>query len=109
MNKRAARCTDEGGHQIILAARVSGLNDFEYCRTNSISRSTLYRTLARLRQKASEIRMSRRDRIREICPCRGPISADSAQSDIADDRCVCDVSEVHQLHAAVLSGKYDLP
>ena len=49
--------------------------------------------------------MLRRDRICEICPRRGPISAEFAQSGIADDRCVCDVSEVHQLHASVPSGK----
>ena len=40
MNKRAAHRSDEEWHQIILAARASGLNDFEYCRTNGIPRST---------------------------------------------------------------------
>ena len=52
MNKRAARRSDEEWHQIILAARASGLSDFEYCRDNSIASSSFYRALARLRQKA---------------------------------------------------------
>ena len=52
MNKRAPRRSDEVWHQIILVARASGLSDFEYCRDNSIPRSTFYRALARLRQKA---------------------------------------------------------
>jgi len=49
--------------------------------------------------------MLRRDWIRGICPCRGSISTDSSQPGIADDRCVCDVPEVHQLHASVPAGK----
>lgn len=40
MNKRAPRHSDEERHQIILAARASGLSDFEYCRNNSIPSST---------------------------------------------------------------------
>ena len=32
MNKRAPRRSNEEWHQIILAARASGLSDFEYCR-----------------------------------------------------------------------------
>ena len=54
MNKRAPRRSDEEWHQIILAARASGLSDFEYCRNNSIPSSTFYRALARLRQQACE-------------------------------------------------------
>ena len=55
MNKRVPRRSDEEWHQIILAARASGLSDFEYCRNNSIPSSTFYRALARLRQQACEI------------------------------------------------------
>ena len=55
MNKRAPRRSDEEWHQIILAARASGLSDFEYCRNNSIASSTFYRALARLRQQACEL------------------------------------------------------
>lgn len=55
MNKRAPRRSDEEWHQIILAARSSGLNDFDYCRANGIPRSTFYRALARLRQQVCEI------------------------------------------------------
>lgn len=55
MNKRAPRRSDEEWHQIILAARASGLSDFEYCRANGISRSTFYRALARLRQQTCEL------------------------------------------------------
>ena len=55
MNKRAPRRSDEEWHQIILAARASGLSDFEYCRDNSIPTSTFYRALARLRQQACEL------------------------------------------------------
>ena len=36
MNKRAPRRYDEEWHQIILASRASGLNDYEYCRNSSI-------------------------------------------------------------------------
>ena len=55
MNKRAARRSDEEWHQIILAARASGLSDYEYCRNNSITSSNFYRTLDRLRQQACEL------------------------------------------------------
>ncbi len=70
MNKRAARRSDEEWHQIILAARTSGLNDFEYCRTNGIPRSTFYRALARLRQKACELpdRSERPECKQEVVP-----------------------------------------
>ena len=51
MNKRAAHRSDEEWHQIILAARASGLSDFEYCRTNGIPNSTFYRALARCSDK----------------------------------------------------------
>lgn len=70
MNKRAAHRSDEEWHQIILAARTSGLNDFEYCRTNGIPRSTFYRALARLRQKACELpdRSERPECRQEVVP-----------------------------------------
>ena len=70
MNKRAPRRSDEEWHQIILAARTSGLNDFEYCRTNGIPRSTFYRALARLRQKACELpdRSERPECKQEVVP-----------------------------------------
>lgn len=70
MNKRAAHRSDEEWHQIILAARASGLNDFEYCRTNGIPRSTFYRALARLRQKACELpaRSERLECKQEVVP-----------------------------------------
>ena len=70
MNKRAAHRSDEEWHQIILAARASGLNDFEYCRTNGIPRSTFYRALARLRQKACELpgRSERPECRQEVVP-----------------------------------------
>ena len=55
MNKRAPRRSNEEWHQIILAARASGLSDVEYCRNNSIPSSTFYRALARLRQQACEL------------------------------------------------------
>ena len=42
MNKRAPRRSDEEWHQIILAARASGLSDFEYCRDNSIQHPDQY-------------------------------------------------------------------
>ena len=35
MNKRTSHRSDEKWQQIILVARSSGLNDFEYCRANS--------------------------------------------------------------------------
>ena len=70
MNKRAPRCSNEEWHQIILAARASGLSDFEYCRANSIPRSTFYRALARLRQQACELptRSERPDCKQEVVP-----------------------------------------
>lgn len=70
MNKRAAHRSDEEWHQIILAARASGLNDFEYCRTNGIPRSTFYRALARLRQQTCElpVRSERPDFKQEVVP-----------------------------------------
>lgn len=70
MNKRATHRSDEEWHQIILAARASGLNDFEYCRTNGIPRSTFYRALARLRQKACELpgRSERPECRQEVVP-----------------------------------------
>lgn len=70
MNKRAAHRSDEEWHQIILAARTSGLNDLEYCRTNDIPRSTFYRALARLRQKACELpaRSERLECKQEVVP-----------------------------------------
>ena len=55
MNKSAPRRSDEEWHQIILAARASGLSDFEYCRDNGIPRSTFCRALIRLRQQACEL------------------------------------------------------
>ena len=55
MSKRAHHRSDEEWHRIILAARSSGLNDFEYCRSNGIPHSTFYRALARLRLHACEI------------------------------------------------------
>lgn len=55
MNKHAPHRSDEEWHQIILAARASGLSDFEYCRNNNIPSSTFYRALARLRQQACEL------------------------------------------------------
>ena len=51
MNKRAPRRSDEEWHQIILAARASGLSDFEYCRDNSIPTSTFYRVIILLRRR----------------------------------------------------------
>lgn len=70
MNKRAPRHSDEERHQIILAARASGLSDFEYCRNNSIPSSTFYRALARLRQQACELpaRSERLECKREVVP-----------------------------------------
>ncbi len=70
MNKRAPRRSDEEWHQIILAARASGLSDFEYCRDNSIPTSTFYRALARLRQQACELpaRSERPDCKQEVVP-----------------------------------------
>ena len=70
MNKRAPRRSDEELHQIILAARASGLSDFEYCRNNSIPSSTFYRTLARLRQQACELpaRSERLECKQEVVP-----------------------------------------
>lgn len=70
MNRHAAHRSDEEWHQIILAARTSGLNDLEYCRTNDIPRSTFYRALARLRQKACELpaRSERLECKQEVVP-----------------------------------------
>lgn len=70
MNKRAPRRSDEEWHQIILAARASGLSDFEYCRDNSIPRSTFYRALTRLRKQACELpaRSERPDCKQEVVP-----------------------------------------
>ena len=70
MNKRAPRRSDEEWHQIILAARASGLSDFEYCRNNSIPSSTFYRALARLRQQACELpaRSERLECKQEVVP-----------------------------------------
>ena len=70
MNKRAPRHSDEERHQIILAARASGLSDFEYCRNNSIPSSTFYRALARLRQQACELpaRSERLECKQEVVP-----------------------------------------
>ena len=70
MNKRAPRRSDEEWHQIILAARASGLSDFEYCRDNSIPTSTFYRALARLRQQACELpaRSERLECKQEVVP-----------------------------------------
>lgn len=55
MSKYAHHRSDEEWHQIILAARSSGLNDVEYCRVNSIPHSTFYSALARLRQQDCEL------------------------------------------------------
>ena len=70
MNKRTHHRSDEEWHQIILAARSSGLNDFEYCRANSIPRSTFYRALTRLRKQACELpdRSERPDFKQEVVP-----------------------------------------
>ena len=70
MSKRAHHRSDEEWHQIILAARSSGLNDFEYCRSNGIPRSTSYRALARLRLHACEIpaRAERPEYKQEVVP-----------------------------------------
>ena len=70
MNKRAPRRSDEEWHQIILAARASGLSDFEYCRNNNIPSSTFYRALARLRQQACELpaRSERLECKQEVVP-----------------------------------------
>lgn len=70
MNKRTPRRSDEEWHQIILAARASGLSDFEYCRNNSIASSTFYRALARLRQQACELpaRSERLECKQEVVP-----------------------------------------
>ena len=70
INKRAPRRSDEEWHQIILAARASGLSDFEYCRDNSIPRSTFYRALTRLRKQACELpdRSERPDFKQEVVP-----------------------------------------
>lgn len=70
MNKHAPRRSDEEWHQIILAARASGLSDFEYCRANSIPSSTFYRALARLRQQACELpaRSERLECKQEVVP-----------------------------------------
>lgn len=70
MNKRAPRRSDEEWHQIILAARASGLSDFEYCRDNGIPRSTFYRALIRLRQQACDLpaRSERPECRQEVVP-----------------------------------------
>lgn len=70
MNKRAPRRSDEEWHQIILAARASGLSDFEYCRDNSIPRSTFYRALTRLQKQACEFpaRSERSECKQEVVP-----------------------------------------
>lgn len=70
MNKRAPRRSDEEWHQIILAARASGLSDFGYCRDNGIPRSTFYRALTRLRQQAYELpaRSERPECRQEVVP-----------------------------------------
>ena len=70
MNKHAPHRSDEEWHQIILAARASGLSDFEYCRANSIPSSTFYRALARLRQQACELpaRSERLECKQEVVP-----------------------------------------
>ena len=70
MNKRAPRRSNEEWHQIILAARASGLSDFEYCRDNSIPSSSFYRALARLRQQACELpaRFERSECKQEVVP-----------------------------------------
>lgn len=70
MNKRAPRRSNEEWHQIILAARASGLSDFEYCRDNSIPRSTFYRALTRLRKQACKLpdRSERPDFKQEVVP-----------------------------------------
>ena len=68
MNKRAPRRSDEEWHQIILAARASGLSD--YCRDNSIPSSSFYRALARLQQQACELpaRSERSECKQEVVP-----------------------------------------
>ena len=70
MSKRAHHRSDEEWHQVILAARSSGLNNFEYCRSNGIPRSTFYRALARLRLHACEIpaRAERPEYKQEVVP-----------------------------------------
>ena len=70
MNKRAARRSDEEWHQIILAARASGLSDFEYCRDNGIPRSSFYRALTRLRKQACDLpaRSERPECRQEVVP-----------------------------------------
>lgn len=70
MNKRAPRRSNEEWHQIILAARASGLSDFEYCRDNSIPRSTFYRALNRLRKQTCELpnRAERSECKQEVVP-----------------------------------------
>ena len=70
MNKHAPHRSDEEWHQIILAARASGLSDFEYCRNNNIPSSTFYRALARLRQQACELpaRSERLECKQEVVP-----------------------------------------
>lgn len=70
MNKRAHHRSDEEWHQIILAARASGLSDFEYCKNNNIPSSTFYRALARLRQQACALpaRSQRLECKQEVVP-----------------------------------------
>ena len=70
MNKRAPRRSDEEWQQIILAARASGLSDFEYCRDNGIPRSTFYRALIRLRNQACDLpaRSERPECRQEVVP-----------------------------------------
>ncbi len=70
MNKRASRRSDEEWHQIVLAARASGLSDFEYCRNNSIPSSTFYMALVRLRRQACELpaRYERLECKQEVVP-----------------------------------------
>ena len=70
MNKRSPRRSDEEWHQIILAARASGLSDFEYCRDNGIPRSSFYRALTRLRKQACDLpaRSERPECRQEVVP-----------------------------------------
>lgn len=42
MNKRAMCRSDEERYQIIRAARISSLSDFEYCKNNSIASGSFY-------------------------------------------------------------------
>ena len=70
MNKRTLRRSDEEWQQIILAARASGLTDFEYCRRNGISSSSFYRALSKLRKKACALpaRSDRTECKQEVVP-----------------------------------------